>query len=268
MDYLLNEIRHDAIEKMRMSLPVSDAEQGLLETATGRVLDAEMTARKEGLLALEEMAYEMNRQMVLDALCYDALMMLADGVDPGTRLEVLSNRYWSDAPAGCLAMAEYLFIRGIGMVQEGESPVLIKMILGSLLPREIFETIMENYEKDRERREQEVDENAMRFFETEPERNEELPLVMIMKKLEKTFSTMTAAQIQEVLRETDNTDVIMTLLGLSHAVRETICVNMSTRLQKLVIEECYALRGAQDQEVFESAKRIIEVIEKLQDAED
>lgn len=259
----LNEMRHDAIEKQKQMEP-SEKSIELIGRMIYYLKSFAEAVRTYGLLAVEEEASQLDLENVTEAILYEAAELVTDGNSPEFMAEVLSNYYWVSQPEGYAATAAYIAIRGILLVQEGMHPYGIMQIAGSMLPLGIREKCMEvcrNYEAQKQEKK---DETAKVYFETEFSRSENMEVREALDWLEREIIHMEDREIQRLLREVDNNYLVQALVGMKKNTRLAIARNMSTRLRKMIMEDCYQCADIDDCAIAEGAVWITEKLKVLQ----
>lgn len=259
----LNEIRHDAIARQKQVTP-TDADIELLGRMIYYVMSFAKAARTYGLLAVEEEALHLDLENEAEAILHEAAELIVDGSSPECVAEVLSNYYWISQPEGYVATAAYIGIRGALLVQEDVNPYSVQLIAGSMLPVKIREKCIEvcrNYEAQKQKKQ---DEAAKVYFETDFSRSEALEIREALDWLERELSYMTDREIQRLLREVDNNYLMPALVGMKQGTRQAIARNMSTRLRRMIMEDCYKLADIDDCAIAEGAVYVTEKLKVLQ----
>ena len=126
----LEPVRQDAIAKFDANAPVQpifDALVGLEQLSN--------VAKKEGLLAVEAEFAQGDSGTAIDDVA-DGVMLVVDGTFSEDIAEIMTNQYWINKHQGNDAMRQYLFIRGLLMIQEGKSIRVFEQILTSALPKQ------------------------------------------------------------------------------------------------------------------------------------
>lgn len=259
----LNEIRHDAIARQKQVTP-TDADIELLGRMIYYVMSFAKAARTYGLLAVEEEALHLDLENEAEAILHEAAELIVDGSSPECVAEILSNYYWIIQPEGYAATAAYIGIRGALLVQEDVNPYSVQLIAGSMLPVKIREKCIEvcrNYEAQKQKKQ---DEAAKVYFETDFSRSEALEIREALDWLERELSYMTDREIQRLLREVDNNYLVPVLVGMKQGTRQAIARNMSTRLRRMIMEDCYKLADIDDCAIAEGAVYVTEKLKVLQ----
>ena len=264
LNEFLNEMRHDAIARQLSGMVAQDSDVALLGRAIFYVTSFAATARKYGFLAREEEAMNLDMEKPLEALFYEAIELIVDGCNSAWMLELLSNRYWMNAPEGYEAIAEYICIRGMIMVLEGENPRWVEQIAASMLPTAMREKCMEICKRYEEQKPKRQNEAAKAFFETDFSRSQEQIVRKALEELEQELIHMKDRPIQRLLREVDNNYLVPALVGMTAEARNAVARNMSFRLREMIMEDCYELSDIDSLAIAEGAVYIIEKLRVLQ----
>lgn len=129
MNELLDDVRRDAISKLHEA---KEKDGKPLFGAIQRIIDMSNIARKEGLLALEDIILEGGMECAENFLFL--LSYFQNGLD--YIYEIASNEYWTRNLQGIQAMAFYIYFKGIITIFEGYNPRATEEMLMFLLPEE------------------------------------------------------------------------------------------------------------------------------------
>ncbi len=129
MNELLYDVRRDAIRKFHEA---EEKDCKPLIEAIKRVVEMSNIARKEGLLALEDIIVEGGME------CTENFLFLLSDFKNGLDYiyEIASNEYWTRNLQGVQAMIFYIYFRGAVSIFMGENPRIIDAMNISLLPEE------------------------------------------------------------------------------------------------------------------------------------
>lgn len=259
----LNEMRHDAVIKQKQQSPAeTDAE--LLGRVIYDVMRLAKAARTYGVLAIEKEAADLDLENEIEAILFEAAEMIVDGNCPEVVAEILSNHYWVIGPEGYAATAAYIAIRSALLVQEGANPYVIKMIVSSMIPAKLLEKCMRVCSGYEAQQQQNKDESAKIYFETDFSRSENMEDRKELEWLEQELALMDDREIQRLLREVENSYLVAALVGMNQTARRAIAGNMSTRLREMIMEDCYKAADIADADIREGAAYVTEKLKMLQ----
>lgn len=136
---LLEDVKKDAIRKAGEEKPAVQ-----VYAAIQQILQLNRLARREGLLALEEVlddsAGELQPELAGLSVLPVGLDYIICGMDFDLTAEMLAAHYWAKNPQGMEALAVYICIRGLVEIQNGEyckySPYNLELLLKSFLTEE------------------------------------------------------------------------------------------------------------------------------------
>lgn len=261
-DYL-NEIRHDVIARQKQQTP-TDEDIKLLGRVIYYLMSFSEEARAYGLLAMEEVAYQLDLENRMDAFLHKAAMMIVDGRSPECVAEVLSNYYWLNSLECYEAAAVYMGIRGVLLVQQGEHMLSITEIVCSVLPEELQKKCKDvswDYTDKKRKKKEEI---GKVYFETDFSRTDELLVRESLDWLERELSCLTEREIQIWLRNVDNNYLVPALVGMKQRSRQVIAKNMSLRLRAMIMVDCYQVAHIDAEAIAEAAEYLTEKLKVLQ----
>lgn len=152
MEKILDDVRRDAITKLKMSEKNVEA----LAEAADRVMLCARISRRNGLLALESEAKYTDSEFLRFVM-----MMVVNACEQEVFAEEATNAYWATQPEGVWAMVDYIYLRGMLLVQQGEPPDWsIAPLLQSLIPKDLRSEFRERMALKEQRRKEIVDKYA------------------------------------------------------------------------------------------------------------
>ena len=255
MERILDDVRLDAISKLKEE----KVWQGQLEDAVTTIITLSVTARREGLLALEEAVEKVSSEFLKQLI-----MLVVDGTEPALIAEIATNEYWVNAPEGAQAMAEYMYLRGILGIQAGENDRLLKEVLLSLMPlgqRKKYKAQMDGVEGEPGTTRREA--IAEKFVNSSPVVSDKEVLEKV-SALEKEIHMLPDRSVQRLLREVDNRILAVCTYAVKEETRRKILENLSVRLAGMIMEEVVCNMPVTEKEVGESIKKVQLIIETLQ----
>lgn len=266
MSKLLDDVRQDAISKT----DVDGDMQEVFETIAA-VAQMSKIARGEGLLALED-KYAAIGADEFDEACEAADLLrvgatcVVDGYAPDMIVEMLTNLYWTSRVKGNDALKQYISIRGILMVQEGEHPWAIECMLKSLVPHTAHKKFKVYMEEQREIWRAEQDEKIRKAFESRKHiALSNLLNQMFLEDLEKLILSLEDRALQRVLREIDNFDLCQCMAVFSDTGCEKVFANMSKRLALMLKEDILKVSVRHEDMIEEAMYKVHGIIKRLED---
>ncbi|MCR5331789.1 MAG: hypothetical protein K6E62_11490 [Lachnospiraceae bacterium] len=229
-------------------------------------------ARREGLLALESAAYEMEG---FPGVKYLKIMVLlvCDGTFQEDLEESLYCRYFS-APLSDYAALQYLLMMyGIMAMQAGKNPRLIEETLLYILPEELTD----EYERRQEERNEsdelqaitdldmsKVDALCSEDIETCVNTGDEY--YYVVKMLEEVLSQVDDQAVQRILRDVDNADLECAMKVMSGKTRRILFNNLPRRLAVMVAEDYEFMGTVRLFDACEACRKIFMVFLKLSES--
>lgn len=128
MEKILNDVRRDAIKKLRMS----DKNVEILAEAADRIMICTRKVYRYGFLSLESGAKDTDSEMLRLTT-----MLLVHACTFEEIVEEATATYWATQPEGVWAMADYIYLRGVLMLSHGLAPDQhVAPMLQSLIPKD------------------------------------------------------------------------------------------------------------------------------------
>lgn len=250
-DTILNTVRLDAITKLKNSDLRTKEQQNKVIGAAKDIMKLADLARREGLLALEDMAETLPsdflRQLVL---------LVVDGNFPDTIAEIGTNVYWTKAPDGADAMADYMYLRGMLGIQNGDNPRVLESILISLMPAGLHQEYRAQMEILHE------EEDVEKLFSIHPT-FQDPGIWEPIHNLEEIADSMHDRCIQRMLRELDNRDLAICIYVLQQETRKKILANLSTGLAHAIMEDVALCASVSEKDVSASVAKVLGTINTL-----
>lgn len=254
LDTIMDTVRLDAITRLKNTDIRAKEQHNKVIDAAKDIMKLADLARREGLLALEDRA-----QTTASDFLRQLILLVVDGTFPDAIAEIGTNTYWTKAPDGADAMADYMYLRGMLGIQNGDNPRVLESILVSLMPAEMHS----EYRAQMEILHQEED--VEKLFSIHPA-FEDSGIWESIHRLEKTISSLPDRCIQRVLRELDNKDLAICLYVLQQDTRKKILANLSTRLAHAIIEDVALCASVSERDVSASVTKVLDTIDSLLEA--
>ena len=207
-------------------------------------------ARKEGVLALEQIASEKKDISFTLKL---GIELIVDGFDPEIVKDILTDfvksSHINDGKSNAKTLQRIIETEGLLAVQLGENPYIITLRLLAMLGEDFYLEAV-GYMKTKK-----VDfELAFAtYFDALSDGPGSSPLDALLEKIGN-------AEIQMVLQEIDNFDMSAAMQGLSKKSQNKLCANLSPRLAAQIID---GIKGISKDESEKAMNKFIEIYEKL-----
>ncbi|MCI8993496.1 MAG: hypothetical protein HFG80_12385 [Eubacterium sp.] len=261
MEKMLDDVRRDAIAKLKEAEETaSKKEQKLLVEAAMDVMTLHYVACGEGMHALEEKAKIMESEFLKTLI-----VLAANGMDFESAAEIATNEYWMEAPDGTEAMIDYIYIRGVLGILEGESEQVLTEILQTLIPKNRrleYRVQVDKWEKVIKT--QHRKEISDKFARIHPPVFQNTDLLHHISVLEKEILILTDKSMKRVMREMEERDLAVCVYALWEKVQRKILDNLGTRVVTKIMEIVVSLAPVSEEEVSDSITKMLSVIEVLQ----
>lgn len=252
---LLYEVRKDAFAK------AGDAGQGERLFCMMRYADILVwTARKEGLLALEEAAKEIPREIGFYKDMQYAVSLCVGGVDPEDLMEILTARYWRKNLQGEDALLYYMIILSVVRIQAGISPFRMENLLMACLSDETAEKYAE-YKKQhlypaREKTPMEL------LLNHDPLLGEG-GILVVKELLEKRIKHSDEKILKRVIHNAKESDLVISLKGLSVSARRKLFSAMPDSKADEYAGDCEYMGPVRQIDVMAAMSELIAIFEKM-----
>ena len=236
MKKMLDDVRRDAIGRSR------EAEEG-----TKLLVEA-------GLLALEEAVQDVEPDFLKRLI-----LLLVNAPDSETMTEIATNEYWVRGSDGVQAMVDYMYIRGVIGIRNGESREILWEVLQSLVPSG-KRIRLDEWKKESEK--QYWEEVRETFSRTAPS-HDNAKILKAVRDLTEILGKLSDRQIQRLVRDVDSDDLAVCVYGCDDRMRQRIRDNFSERYADVMMEKVVRRRSVSEEEMCESVSRVLSVIREL-----
>ena len=234
-------------------------------------------ARREGLLGLEVYAQDSLQKDGLELELATAIILVCDGTDPAVLSNILEFRYISGQYKEHDALIYLIYTVGILNIQQGMNPRIIAEFLLAMIPRPYLDYFSKDEESYYTWYEIVSDEELDVFLGRTPEKLESIRnnfcnrndvLINDLNNIgliNLVLPNFDDRSIQRVLREVDNIELAVALLGMNSAARTKIITNLSKRLADMTIEQCESIKSCSETDIEKACTAILKVIVVLSD---
>ncbi len=265
----LEELRKIHTEIREKSAMASDEEnkenEAMLWNAVKRITELNWIARREGLLALEEAVIDIPFESEEEEL-KQLIILLVDGTEPEMMLGIGLARYYSNLYTDYRALRYFIYLEGALSIQAGNNPRLLEEKIKVMLPHPMY--LKYSIEQEREhmkKKKTEGDNLIENLCKGERLWNPGENGYYVSKLVDYVICDITDKELQRVMREIDNTVLVMAMKGMSGEARRHIFANLSQRLAKLVAEDMTRLRPVRIVDIVEASQKVLTVIIRLLD---
>lgn len=268
-DYF-NELRRisDEINALTISDALHESMLQKLIDAVETIVKLSNTARKEGLLALEEAAPKLDDGRPFGKELSYLVLLIVDGTEPSLVEEIAANSYIMGRNTDYNALIHLIYIRGILSIQAGENGLITGERLVAMLPVTIRDMAKKHLDDMR---------NAAYDLPKIDPRDElcKAETVAIkpheegyftVKLLDYAFSRLDDRCIQRILREVENEDLARLIRVQSGKTNKRIFDNLSDKLGQMLAEDAIWLNGISDNKSAGASYRVFYICMKLLDS--
>jgi len=238
MNRILDDIRKDAIKCANAkrcndlvpnlsNLPSYNTIENVYR-AIGTILTLAEVAKNEGLMAMDDFLIATDDSLPENDFYKKIASLVTNGTDPELLEEIGTSKYWTRALWGYNALVLYIYLRGLLMIQAGNSPKCIEEVLLSVLTqKEITAYNASEYKWT----EEEVSYKTYRI-----EFKEETTQTLV-DYVNESFETMTDVQFKVLLDTVHNECMVVALPYLTDRAEVRLFENVSERLKDMYIED-------------------------------
>jgi len=258
---------HESINVINSSVDeaVKQMKENQLLDAVKRVIDLGYLARKEGLLALEE-AVEYIENDSIEGYLKQMIILVVDGTDPDMLKGIGLKRYYCSLISDYDALTQLIYLEGALSIQAGENPRIIEETLKVMLPNSVYNNYCYKREKEIEEALKERSENLIESLCSGKKLwNSKDRGYFVMKLADYAICDIKDKELERLLREIDNTNLALSMKGLSGDARRHIFSCMSKRLGEMIAENMEYMGPVRAVDVLEATQDIILVLIRLID---
>lgn len=258
MEKILNDVRRDAIEKLKEA----DTEALRLLTDTASYIYSLAKIRRFYSLSAVEQAVKDSPSEFFRSVC----TYTSDPFEYGDAVELVTNEYWSRNPQGVQAMITYLYIWTALYIPEPHTPEYFRCFLQSLIPagslRREFEQLMEKADQEMESlREKEISERYSHIIRPVFQDAEALENI---HTLESVLTRLPDRSVQRLLQEISLYTLSACIFAFSDAVRDRVMHNLSRHYGTAVKETVVQLHPIDEKEVSRSITEVLLLLGQLE----
>lgn len=269
MSVIMDAVRRDALEKSRSIVLTEKSEELLARTISG-IMEMDAIVRQEGLLTLEERVTKLEGKDFIEKLLKKGGELFVDGFAPDELEEFLTTMYWVKAPNESEALAAYMVIRGLCLIQARISSFFVERLLFAMIPEQCMKYCQSKLEQCLLEFEEKIHRDEMVRYEKINYKVQDEDTANLLQRLSEWLLCMDGRNVQRLLRDVDNNDLVTAMTGLNENTRKIIFGNMSKGLCEMLISD-YVRKFWKKGEVYYtderkikvSTERIIEIISKL-----
>lgn len=212
----------------------------LITKAVDDVLTAAQITNNDSILALDDYANELNKNMALSRFYSELLTMITEGVAPETIEEVCLYKLVSYNFCGVEKIAAIIYLLGVLDLQQGTPIATIATTLYALIPLDIQIILEKNNEADRLNKlfpKKTLEEYIASIEEKESPITPEEEEFFIVNSAEKTIQQLDDASLKKLLSNITNSDIGIAMKGMSGKSISKILHCLPENLANMLIED-------------------------------
>lgn len=253
---LLYEVRKDAFSKVKWEEPYER-----FFDMIHLMLELNKTARKEGLLALEEAVGKIPSETIFYQDVQSSLMSVIDGMDSEDVTELFTSRYFAKNLQGDNAMLYFLMICAVIRIQSGVPQHLLECLLVACLPDEAAEQY-ETYKKQFPKELRPTPKESL--FARSPD-FEEGGILIVKELLEEKIEQADVKILKKVIKERGENDIPVALKGLSIPAKKKLFSALPEHRADELAEECESMGPVRAIDVMTAFAELAAVFKKYQE---
>lgn len=243
---------------------VNEKNQGLLLDSVRKIISLSNTARREGLLALED-AVSNFTEAGGEKYIKSMILLIVDGTDPELVEEIGWVRYFSSGIKDYDAVSYLLCLTGALAIQAGENPRLTEVKLLAMIPEELTDV----YRKKEEEKVHSCPKKESDMSRVEALYKGELAVepdddsYFLMKLADYAFRKIDDRGMQRLLQNVDKHDLALAMKGLSGEARQCFLKNVSQQFAVMIAEDMEFMGAVRVRDVAVATRNIFNTLLKL-----
>ena len=243
----------------------------LLLKGVAQMIELSNTARKEGLLALEDEVGGFGPTIAegMDGYLQQLIMLVVDGTDPEVVERIALTRYFSSGLKGYEAMLYLIYMDGTLLLQKGVNPRVVEEEISSMLPGDLYKLRRDELHEKKAKYEEgkkkithnkELLDNF--FSERAPYSPEDRGYYM-MSLFDYVITTTDDKAIQRLLREIEVNTLEIAMKHMSGPARKKFYVNLSQNLADMVVDDLEFVGPVRLVDALDATDKIFQAYLKL-----
>lgn len=157
-----------------------------------------------------------------------------------------------------------MYVRGSLMIQAGENPFIIDRTLKSMMPRFITDNLQRRKNQNNLQKTLKINEDAIKLLCISNEEVDENDH-SIAGEISKALILLSNKDVQRLLREVENSTLVIAMMGMSGNARTRIFDNISSRLANIIAGHMRYMGSVRTEDIEEDCLKIIKILLKLYD---
>ena len=196
-------------------------------------------AKTEGLLALSEACEHLNQDDAAQSFWARQIMQIVDGTEPRIVAETGMNEIAADDNVSYKRLAVLMYHKAAVMIQAGVSINTLGVYIKSMLPAFLREALLKKEDEEKKAEQQKKNDDSAKWVRALCEDNKVIDErdYSIINQTALLLLELSDAEIQRILRETENRDIVTAMIELPGRARARIFDNTSKRLGEMMAHD-------------------------------
>lgn len=223
-------------------------------------------ARSEGLLALSEACENLNQGDAAEGFLSRQIMQIVDGIEPRIVTETGMNEIAADDNVSYKKLVMLIYHKAAVMIQAGVSINTLRVYIQSMLPVFLREALLKKEDEEEKARQQKKNDDSSKWVRALCEDNRVIDErdYSIINQTALLLLELSDAEIQRILRETENKDIVTAMIELPGRARARIFDNTSKRLGEMLAHDVMCRGTVSLSEIEKACVTIVKTVIKLE----
>lgn len=260
----LRKIHHEIKEVVKKGdVDFIESNEKMILRVVEKMVELSKLARKEGLLALEEAVFDIKTDSE-EGIVKQLIMLILDGTESEVVYGVGMSRYYVSLSTDYAALRYLLYLESALSIQLGDNIRILEEKLKSMLPHNLYiDYSKKQLEEELEIKSKKKENLLEKLCECERLWNIDESGYYVSKLVDYAVCEMANKDIQRLLRDVDNSELVMAMKGMSGKARKRIFDNLSERLGELVAEDIVNLVQVRAIDIIEAIQKILNKLIRL-----
>jgi len=224
------------------------------------VLEASCTARKEGLLELEEFANNQIGTSTEIIFLKDAILYIVDGTDPELVQDLVSTKLAIMDTGSLDCYLCYLIAKGCLMIQLGMNPFLIEEQIYASMPYSVSPEIKKMVRQEQRQFSESYRKHLVEKWNALEQQETDNPFLCLFEEKTKKYSDK---DIQRILRDVDYTEIATLLIFCKPSVKEHFSKNISDNVKANIMDSYWYVNESELTNILTNVLKVCNKLEAL-----
>ncbi|MCR5511554.1 MAG: hypothetical protein K6F54_11490 [Lachnospiraceae bacterium] len=250
--------------------PVSEADKSLFEVVDA-MIELARVARREGILFLEMKTGE-YRDKPWSKYLMHMISLIVNGTGAELTEEIALGRYFASNLTDYGALCYLIILYGILAIRKGENPMTLEDNLVYILPEELTDEYIRHRKESKKIKAENSGDVDLSIVDKVCEGGLGVDLsdacYYMVRLMDQLFRSVKDTEIQRLLRDVENSELMVLMKAISGKARRRIFDSVSPRLAVMFAEDLIYNGPVRTEAVGEAAKDIFTVFLKLIEADE